>query len=107
MIQACVYRNEEEVGILFKNDNGTFTFRYHDVYFANPDKKSICLTLSKQQQEYTNETLFPFFSNLLAEGVNRRLQCKHLQIDENDSFGLLLATACKDTVGAVTVKPGK
>ena len=106
MIQARVYRNEEEAGILSKHDNGTFTFRYHEVYFANPDKKSICLTLSKQRQEYISETLFPFFSNLLAEGVNRRLQSKHLQIDENDSFGLLLATAGNDTVGAVTVKPG-
>jgi serine/threonine-protein kinase HipA len=106
MIQARVYRNEEEAGVLIKNDNGTFTFRYHDVYFANPDKKSISLTLSKQQQEYISETLFPFFSNLLAEGVNRRLQSKHLQIDENDSFALLLATAGSDTVGAVTVKPG-
>jgi HipA-like protein len=105
MQQARVYRNEEEAGVLTRYDNGTFTFRYHDVYFADPGKKSICLTLSKQQQEYTNEKLFPFFSNLLAEGVNRRLQSKHLQVDENDSFSLLLATATTDTIGAVTVKP--
>jgi HipA-like protein len=105
MQQAIVYRNEDEAGVLTRHDNGTFTFRYHDVFFADPEKKSISLTLSKQQQEYSNDTLFPFFSNLLAEGVNRRLQSRHLQIDENDSFSLLLATAITDTIGAVTVKP--
>jgi serine/threonine-protein kinase HipA len=28
-----------------------------------------------------------------------------LKIDENDDFGLLLATAQNDTIGAITVKP--
>ncbi len=28
-----------------------------------------------------------------------------LHIDENDDFGILLATAQYDTIGAVTVKP--
>ena len=32
---------------------------------------------------------------------------KQLKIDEQDHFGLLLATAAYDTIGAVTVKPEK
>jgi serine/threonine-protein kinase HipA len=44
---------------------------------------------------------------MLSEGVNRQLQCRTLKIDENDDFGLLLATAQFDTIGAVTVKPVK
>jgi serine/threonine-protein kinase HipA len=36
--------------------------------------------------------------------VNRQLQSRQLQIDENDDFGLLLATAQTDTIGAVTVQ---
>jgi serine/threonine-protein kinase HipA len=28
-----------------------------------------------------------------------------LHIDENDDFGILLATAQLDTIGAVTIKP--
>ena len=40
---------------------------------------------------------------MLSEGVNRKLQCRHLQIDENDYFGLLLATSGTETIGAVSV----
>jgi serine/threonine-protein kinase HipA len=42
---------------------------------------------------------------MLSEGVNRKLQSTQLRIDEDDSFGLLMATAQSDTIGAVTVKP--
>jgi serine/threonine-protein kinase HipA len=42
---------------------------------------------------------------MLSEGVNRKLQCTQLRIDETDNFGLLLATAQFDTIGAITVKP--
>ena len=49
--------------------------------------------------------LFPFFFNMLSEGDNRKLQSRMLHIDEDDDFGILLATAQYDTIGAVTVKP--
>jgi serine/threonine-protein kinase HipA len=42
---------------------------------------------------------------MLSEGVNRKLQSTQLRIDEDDSFGLLMATAQSDTIGAVTVNP--
>ena len=42
---------------------------------------------------------------MLSEGVNRELQSTQLKIDEEDDFGLLLATAQYDTIGAITVKP--
>lgn len=48
---------------------------------------------------------FPFFSNMLSEGRNRAVQSRLLHIDENDHFGILLATAQTDVAGAVTVKP--
>jgi serine/threonine-protein kinase HipA len=41
---------------------------------------------------------------MLAEGSNKELQCKLLQINENDHFSRLLATAEFDTIGAITVK---
>ena len=41
---------------------------------------------------------------MLSEGLNRILQSRQLKIDEKDHFGLLLATADIDTIGAVTVK---
>lgn len=49
-------------------------------------------------------TLPPFF-NMLSEGENRKLQSQLLHIDAADDFGILLATARYDTIGAVTVKP--
>ena len=48
--------------------------------------------------------LFPFFTNMLPEGANRRSICRSLRIDENDFFGLLIAMADKDFIGAVQVR---
>ena len=42
---------------------------------------------------------------MLSEGENRRIQSRLLHIDSSDDFGILLATAQNDTVGAITVKP--
>jgi serine/threonine-protein kinase HipA len=42
---------------------------------------------------------------MLSEGVNRQLQARQLKIDEKDYFGLLVATASVDTIGAITIQP--
>lgn len=104
MKEAIVYRNNEPAGRLTQTDSGSYIFRYEDAYFRDPSKKSVSLTLSKKNQEYKCDTLFPFFSNMLSEGANRTLQSRQLQIDEEDEFSLLLATAAVDTIGAVTIK---
>jgi len=105
MRKAAVYRNGELAGVLEEDDARNYVFRYSDGWWTDSIKPAISLTLPKSQQEYRSAYLFPFFFNLLSEGVNRRLQCIQLKIDENDHFGLLLATAQYDTVGAITVKP--
>ncbi|WP_431216146.1 HipA N-terminal domain-containing protein [Puia sp. P3] len=73
-------------------------------YWANPLRPSISLTLPKTQRTYDSPILFPFFSGLLAEGVNKEIQCRLLKIDENDDFTRLLKTAGADTIGAIAVK---
>jgi serine/threonine-protein kinase HipA len=105
MRKAEIYRNGKLVGSLTEESRNKYLFRYEDSYFADNEQPSISLTLPKTQQEYASEYLFPFFFNMLSEGVNRKLQCTQLRIDENDNFGLLLATAQYDTIGAITVKP--
>ncbi|MFA5426378.1 MAG: HipA N-terminal domain-containing protein [Bacteroidales bacterium] len=100
-----VYRNGLLAGTLVEENRHQFVFRYDDNYFMDDNKPAISLTLPKTKKEYRSEFLFPFFFNMLSEGVNRKLQSLHLHIDEDDSFGLLMATAQIDTVGAVTVKP--
>jgi serine/threonine-protein kinase HipA len=104
MRSANVYVNNKISGVLSKNDNGEYTFRYDDNYFTDPSSSSVSLTLPKIQQEFRSKTLFPFFFNLLSEGFNKQVQLRLYKIDENDYFGLLLATARYDTIGAVIVK---
>ena len=105
MRRLNIYRNRELAGFLSEEDRQHYLFRYEDSYFRDPSKPAISLTLPKTQQEYRSATLFPFFFNMLSEGVNRQLQSRLLKIDEADHFGLLAATAQYDTIGAITVKP--
>jgi len=100
-----VYRDGIFAGLLIEENRHQFIFRYDDNYFNDTGKPSISLTLPKTRKEYRSDLLFPFFFNMLSEGVNRKLQSAQLRIDEEDGFGLLMATAQNDTVGAVTVKP--
>lgn len=104
MRRAEVYSNKYLVGILTEYDNGQYSFRYDDKYWLDQNQLAFSLSFPKIQQEYTCDTLFPFFFNMLSEGANKAVQCQTLKIDENDYFGLLLATAHTDTIGAITVK---
>ena len=100
-----IYRNGILAGTLTEENRQHYIFRYDDNYFNDSGKPAISLTLPKAQKEYSSKFLFPFFFNMLSEGVNRKLQSTQLRIDEEDDFALLEATAQYDTIGAVTVKP--
>ena len=76
----------------------------HGKHFIDAELRPISLAFPKQKEEYVSDELFPFFFNMLSEGANKIIQCQTLKIDEDDSFGLLLATAKHDTIGAITVK---
>lgn len=105
MRKVEVYRNGVFAGTLKEEGRQRFVFTYDDIYFSNFNLPAVSLTLPKSQKEHYSESLFPFFFNMLSEGVNRELQSKLLRNDEDDHFGLLMATAQYDTIGAVTVKP--
>ncbi len=105
MRKAEVYRNQILAGELIESDEGDYTFLYNDLYYQNDMVPAISLTMLKTKKKYESEFLFPFFCNMLSEGVNRKLQCRSLKIDEEDDFGLLLNTAQVDTVGAINVRP--
>jgi serine/threonine-protein kinase HipA len=100
-----VFCNGIFAGVITEENRKSYIFRYDDAYFINRDMPDISLTLPKTQQEYRSEYLFPFFFNMLTEGHNRKMQSYLLKIDEQDHFGIMLATARCDTVGAVTIKP--
>ena len=104
MRKAKVFYKREEAGELTQKDDGSFTYRYTNLWMADKDKPAISLTLPKTSQEYHSKYLFPFFFNMLPEGSNKEVVCRLMRIDRDDYFGLLLTTAQFDTIGAVTVK---
>jgi serine/threonine-protein kinase HipA len=103
MRKARIYFKNEEAGTLTQHDDGSFLFRYHPAWIANPAKKSISLTLPKGPQEFHSPHLFPFFYNMLPEGSNKQVVCTLNRIDKNDDFGLLMTVAKHDSIGAVTL----
>ncbi|GAB1472653.1 HipA N-terminal domain-containing protein [Bacteroidota bacterium] len=105
MRSAKVYMRGIEAGTLTESDNGSYSFEYEPSYFNNTSMPEVSLTLPKTQIKFTSDHLFPFFFSMLSEGTNKEAQCRQLKIDEKDHFGLLLATASHDTIGAITVKP--
>ena len=101
MRQCKVFVNDIEAGLLQEEDNGHYRFIYNCDYSGVP----VCLSMPVREAPYLSEHLFPYFFNILSEGENRQIQSRLLHIDEEDDFGILLATAQTDTLGSVTVKP--
>lgn len=99
-----VFRNGVPAGLLTEISRHSYIFRYHDTYFRDSSQPPISITLPKSQQEYQSDHLFPYFSNMVAEGANLAIQSRYLNIDEQDTLSLLAATAHTDTIGAVTVR---
>lgn len=103
MRQAEVLMNNTVAGMLMETDDGRYVFEYNDAYIINPELPAISLAFPKRKGNFHSDELFPFFFNMLSEGANKAVQCRTLKIDENDAFGLLLATAKYDTIGAITI----
>lgn len=103
MRKAIILFKDEEAGVLTQHDDGSFTFRYHDHWFADNSKPDISLTLPKTVKEHHSSYLFPFFFNMLPEGSNKQVVCRWNRIDPKDDFGLLTATAKYDAIGAIRV----
>lgn len=101
MRECKVYVHDAEAGLLQETDDREYVFTYHDEYQGDP----VCLAMPLRQKVYRSDHLFPYFFNMLSEGANRQVQSTLLHIDEKDDFGIMLATAQYDTIGAVTVKP--
>ncbi len=104
MREIEIYRNGTLAGTLSEVNRQHYVFRYDEKYFIDTKKPAISLTLPKTQQEYSSPFLFPFFSNMIAEGENKKIQSRLLKIDENDQFGLLMSTAKADTVGNISIR---
>lgn len=105
MRQCEVYINNRKAGVLSEKARDSYEFDYDKDYLTHKDAVPVSLTMPLREKPYQSKVLFPFFFNMLSEGANRELQSQLLRIDKDDDFGILLATAQYDTIGAVTVKP--
>ena len=101
MRECKVYVHDAEAGLLQETDDREYVFTYREGYQGDP----VCLAMPVRQKVYRSDHLFPYFFNMLSEGANRQVQSTLLHIDEKDDFGIMLATAQYDTIGAVTIKP--
>lgn len=101
MRQCKVFVHDVDAGVLQETDDRKYIFAYNKGYSGAP----VCLAMPVRTEAYRSDYLFPFFFNMLSEGANRQTQSMLLHIDENDDFGILLATAQEDTIGAITIKP--
>lgn len=99
---AQVSYNGVPAGMLEKNGK-KYIFTYLAEYIRDGGRP-VSITMPLRKARYQSKMLFPAFANLLSEGVNKKMQCRLLKIDENDYFGLLLATATQDSIGPLTVK---
>ena len=99
-----VYYKDELAGYITETPEG-YTFLYEQNFL----KKNIPVSMSlpPREEPYRLKELFPFFKGLLPEGWYLDIVCATQKVDRGDSFGLLLASAGVDTIGAVTVKRAK
>lgn len=105
MRQCEVFVHDRKAGVLKEKSRNDYEFDYDKDYLKSNSAVPISLTMPLTATPYKSNVLFPFFFNMLSEGENREMQSRMLHIDKDDDFGILLATAQYDTIGAVTVKP--
>lgn len=101
--RGLAFVNERLAGTISETEGG-FAFSYDAAYLADPGTGPISLTMPKRAEVYIAQHLFPAFCGILAEGSLATIQCRTQRIDERDLFGRLLAT-CRDTIGALSVRP--
>ena len=105
-MRSCeIYVHGIKAGVLTEDDKREFTFTYDHAYLLSDKALPASLTLPLRSEPYHSPYLFPAFSNILSEGENRQIQSQLLRIDNEDDFGIMLATCQSDTIGAITVKP--
>lgn len=104
MRQLEVYMNDLAVGLLTESRPGRgYSFQYYSDFLSS-SMPPVSVSLPKRSESYESMSLFPFFANMIPEGANRRVICRSSRIDEKDYFGMLMAMAGRDFIGAVHVR---
>lgn len=105
MKQLQIYFKGVYAGLLEEaRDDFGYSFKYDTNYLKDPGSRPISLTLPLRAETYYSKKLFPFFSNMLPEGANRKVLCRGFHIDERDEFSILRLFKNRDIIGAITIK---
>ncbi len=104
MKSVTVYVKGVEAGVLARFRHGGYEFRYTRQY-RESSRPSVAFTLPKRKAVHRSNVLFPFFYGLLAEGEQKKMQCRTMHIDEKDHFTRLAETCRQGVIGAVYVLP--
>ena len=70
-----VYLDNMLAGQLFERNRDDYEFAYNVQYLADSKTPAIALSLPKREKPYRSSRIFPFFTNLLPEGSNRKAIC--------------------------------
>ena len=105
MRRCEVFVHKIKAGELTEMNSEQYVFQYDKAYLLNKNNPPVCLNMPLREEPYLSNHLFAYFFNMLSEGENRVMQSQYLRISPDDDFGILLATAQFDTIGAVTVIP--
>jgi serine/threonine-protein kinase HipA len=103
--EAKILINGRVAGILSELKVGKsqrIVFQYDEVYLkeGSPIGRHFPLT----HESYKWDALPPFFENLASEGWLRKIQCEQAGIENEDTFGLLLANGA-ELIGAISIIP--
>lgn len=104
MRRVEVFYGNKYAGQLRELSKNSYEFEYDSQYLANAQMPSISVTLPKQAATFHSESIFPFFTNLLPEGANRKAMCTKHKVDERDFFGMLEMICGLDCIGNVSLK---
>ncbi|MBP3203532.1 MAG: HipA N-terminal domain-containing protein [Bacteroidales bacterium] len=104
MRKCKVLINGVMAGTLTEVSPKRYTFLYAPLYLTSGNATAICLQMPLSETPYESDSLFPFFSNMLPEGMNRAFLSRLYHLSPDDDFGLLLKCAAGDTIGAISIK---
>ncbi|WP_052749071.1 type II toxin-antitoxin system HipA family toxin [Arsukibacterium ikkense] len=99
-----VYSHKSKAGTLRELDTPTgaiYEFQYTEHYLRYVNTP-IGVNLPVQSAPFVFNTLHPFFANLLSEGWVKRHQAKMARLDQEDTFGLLLANG-RELIGPIAI----
>lgn len=104
MRKVEVFFGDRHAGQLRELSGDAYEFAYDDDYFNDEFSQSISVTLPKSKHTFRSSQIFPFFTNMLPEGANRRALCTAHKVDEKDYFGMLEMICGLDCIGNVTLR---